>query len=122
MMDISTNRPGDGRGEAKPGKPSAGLRPESATSEPGFAKKEDGEPIAANLLGADGERIPISGGFAETVADKGRSLGRSAGKSWKRLSESAGDMAQRNPTRTALTALGVGIVAGAIFGMLLSRD
>lgn len=127
-METTTRRPptsgGDGPGEGNVGK-RAKEQSESRPAEnrpSASPSSESRPPEKAELLGGDGQPIPIGKGFKEDTLDRGRELGRRAGESWKRLSKAAETAAGRNPTRAALTAFGVGIVAGVVVGALFSRD
>jgi hypothetical protein len=129
-METTTSRPpspGDGKGQSKT---SPKPRPETEAAEPAAPLPEGSRAKpGTSLLGADGQTVRISEDPAETAADRGRELGRRAADSWERLSDSwerlssaASDLAERNPTRTALASLGVGILIGAVVGAILARD
>jgi hypothetical protein len=128
-METTTSRPpspGDGKGQSKT---SPKPRAETEAAEPAAAQQEGSRPKTASLLGADGQTVRISEDLADSAGDPGRELGRRAADSWERLSDSwerlssaASDLAERNPTRTALASLGVGILIGAVVGAILARD
>ena len=122
-METTTRRPptspGDGRGQT--GRASA--RPEEPVSK-SVLSGESAEPIEeqrSELLAADGSPIPIGRGQARKAVERGRELGRQASESWKRWSDALEGAAKSNPKRTLWTSLGVGVVAGALLGKLLSR-
>ena len=122
-METTTSRPpspGDGKGQSKT---SPKPPPEAEAAEAAAAQSEGSRPkTGSSLLGADGQTVRISEDPAESAVDRGRELGRRAADSWERLSSAASDLAERNPTRTALASLGVGILIGAVVGAILARD
>jgi hypothetical protein len=121
-MDTSTTKPGSlSQGMDSP-KAGSNLRSDKPAAEPSAPGDKETKSQSGSLLGADGKSIPIAEDFADTVADRGRELGRRAEDSWKRVSSAAQELAEQNPTRTALTALGVGILVGAVIGAILARD
>jgi hypothetical protein len=131
-MDSSTIKPPFSDPSRNPTKPSSNNRPETSNLRPessGYqlgasekSEKLEDPRKKESLLGADGEAIPVTEGFAESAAARGREIGRKAEDSWKRISTAAQGLAEENPTRTALSALGVGILVGAVIGALLARD
>ena len=125
-MDTSTTKPGSpsqGMDSQKTGSslrsdaPGSSVRSDKPAAEPTSAARKETRPQGDSLLGADGKAIPIDEGF-----DRGREFGKRAEESWKRVSSAAQELAEENPTRTALTALGVGILVGAVIGAILARD
>ena len=113
---ITTDKPlaaGNGRGRSKTGSTSSKNRTESGVP----------ESTASSLLGADGEAIPISeGGSSDSVVDRDRDLSRQAGELGKRVSTMTQEYTKREPARAVLISLGVGVVLGAVIGILVSRD
>ena len=125
-METTTQKPptspGDGRGEGSVSK-RAGTSTDRNEPKPSQSQREEpeAEAPAGSLLAADGSSIRI--GDEEHRTTEGiRELGRSAGESWKKLSTAAEEIAQKNPTGTALGALAVGLIAGVTIGALLARD
>jgi hypothetical protein len=123
---ISTDKPlaaGNGRGQSKTGSTSSKNRTESGAPESTPTEREPSTSQGSSPRGADGQTIPISeGGLTDSVIDRGRGLGRQAGELGKRVSTMTQEYTKREPTRSVLISLGVGVVLGTVIGILFSRD